>query len=1737
MNGLIGVIIECRPNDTTTTSSSSSTPLKEINGPAQDSSASPAKKSDDNKSTPPTPKKLKPSTKLKTPNKSIPTKTKVPGSSPKKAVTAPNNVEQLNVSSPNKSPPQQQPVVTNACLLPNGTMIPLMTNSPITAVFTEPPKSTTATMLPLQTIFVTSNVMQNVHQPVITRIALGQNHSFMSSGLEANSIPGFVHKIPITMIRKPVPKIKFKRRHKKKILQAETVTPAVDSVISVENSTKDNAVIPSVEVEETTPMVEIQEKEKSSSEKEIAESEATANKNVQNSEPVMEKVVESETMTPSTTTIIQPNLPLMEKSCSTNSSELMQIQLFAHEPDQEIMEVDQSTSLVDAPSPASVLCELKSRTEQSDSAECSDKSNENLNEPPTIDGKISNTASHENISHEINKEDSSVSTTDISTSHKVTSKVRFDQALVDMNRDPSPTNHQETISPPNETVSGDKISECISRSMDLIDAPDGELMELGDNWGDPTNSPKSPISPTQMFLSMFPLLPKDNVVSTSEGHNIMTNNPRHGYNSQTQHRSFYIDSMLPEDNSVPVSQIGQNNRHSAQTFGYRTLAMEAVEKPYSKPPKSTPEILTSSSTISKVSASNVQPVSAPMTVPQRSSEIITTKTTKPVVTEKPCEMPTTPKSLQESGSRRSHSYSGGQQSFKEFNIFSDSLDFSALHHSLPFSGMTDQDLFRGGENSRSRGLFDAVFPLNIDHSNAVPSSTADQHYNIQQHFDVQENIQNIQFQLNRDRHHGTIGGGESTARLENLPPVGESYSNNFTYPTIPRANLMSKLPSTSSQITSTSQHNNSAITSQGNSTSFSYSATISTPPKATAAKISPTTPSHSTRQLFRPQVHDMMGNHQSSSTANTTSTQPFGSKRSTASTIQSSIDKVANNSSQAPRNVDYFLFQKSSQQPPTTIKPSLSSSEKRKSSAASQRKSRNTTSTARDANSFEGPSNSSSTSRKERNQKDRSTSKETNKKSTASGAKQIPAPICEPIQNFNQFPPQNSHLQPNQTLQTSPRRNIATSSHTQDIFAPLPPTNLFGHSTSNQQAFDHNNVNLNIFAEFPLPVDCNPHYDHYSMDFSNFSTASGSNNSSQIQQFQQPQINSNPTTSTGTLHEPHNNIPHQQQHHHNQQQQQQPLITHPHNNTSQVQHTPSNSRSSRPTPFYLQDVNCDNYNSFEMPSNNPPSHSQQSHQMHTSSNPPPSANPQTQPAPSIHSGHHHYGNVPTVPPPRSQPPPQQTVSNLNHQNQQYFQTPLQQQSQAQQCQQQVSNYPTNNNLRQGQSAAPNQQINNNSNNNSTGVLPNSRNVQIQQQQAQNNSSTEHQQIMQHSHHYTHSSQTQVKPTKQSSSSIVTSSVVSNNNNNNNQSSLAQQQPVYSSTNTNARVLPPPNVTSSHRPVNWMTDNNQTASSTTPSHNPFTIGSNSKPNNNNTPTAITNPFSVSKLVGSSSSNSPSSIKPQPHPHTLSRQTSSSNYCAEALIRKNPITSSTPNLSSSTQPGWGSSSSSLHKTQHNYNFFQPSSSSSASSSANVHQFNAQHQTQTSQQHSNPYTTNFNDNFSSATSGYSFHTNPTPHSHPHAQNYEQLFENSTPSRNTHQQQQNVHNFQHPQTHQSHHIHHLHNNNSAQQGLSHSQQGTSSVSNFNLSTIFPEINDKRQHQVQQQRNSSIASSGTTGSLSNSTPVGVTSNNSQNRASTNSSGGSNNMANLARGTSSNNNNSNCGYYTQQQPTGQGRTK
>lgn len=128
-------------------------------------------------------------------------------------------------------------------------------------------------------------------------------------------------------------------------------------------------------------------------------------------------------------------------------------------------------------------------------------------------------------------------------------------------------NVHKSILDSTETVTTDKISECIARSIDLIDANDSELMALGEHWEDSGASPKS-ISPTQIFLNIFPLLPRESSINeqhhSQSTHQISQNPPTSTFQptsknilpfmpSSNSRSSFFIDAMLPDDHAPSTS--------------------------------------------------------------------------------------------------------------------------------------------------------------------------------------------------------------------------------------------------------------------------------------------------------------------------------------------------------------------------------------------------------------------------------------------------------------------------------------------------------------------------------------------------------------------------------------------------------------------------------------------------------------------------------------------------------------------------------------------------------------------------------------------------------------------------------------------------------------------------------------------------------------------------------------------------------------------------------------------------------------------------------------------------------------------------------------------------------------------------------------------------------------------------------------------------------------------------------
>ena len=177
--------------------------------------------------------------------------------------------------------------------------------------------------------------------------------------------------------------------------------------------------------------------------------------------------------------------------------------------------------------------------------------------------------------------------------------------------------------------------------------------------------------------------------------------------------------------------------------------------------------------------------------------------------------------------------------------------------------------------------------------------------------------------------------------------------------------------------------------------------------------------------------------------------------------------------------------------------------------------------------------------------------------------------------------------------------------------------------------------------------------------------------------------------------------------------------------------------------------------------------------------------------------------------------------------------------------------------------------------------------------------------------------------------------------------------------------------------------------------------------------IPNPFSVSKLVGNSSSTS------------SQNSNNNNNYCVEGLIRKNNPTN--PEWSDFSSP---SSLSCIHSQTGSHNQTSPAFpyQSAQPEYGNYGSF-AHHSHPSQNQHHHPH-------YPSTSHFDQFGHNPHHHN--------QLRHHTSSSNNN--SGQNI-----PLTHQ----HSTASDNSAPQ---QSHQG-SSVLNFNLSSIFPEMNDKRNH------------------------------------------------------------------------------
>jgi hypothetical protein len=1493
----------------------------------------------------------------------------------------------------------------------------------------------TSVQLPMQTIFLTSCpvtplVSQGQNPQMITRIALGPTR------ILPKPVDGILRKIAILPIRKPLPPKEKKRRNRKKKVPVVTAEAEVQTKSGSENSKDDLVTEPSLD--SGIPLLITLEDENPSgisTEKDLPEKIIHETTNDKEGKSDASGASEHELHLQCSS-----SKPTTDDEAKTRNNQLV-----------TPMEVDMSEVGEEVEVTSTAVPEHKTADEldmdttnsiSEHSVQLAFKENplkspEHISEgSPNLLDISSSTASihgHQKV-HDIADAGRTATGNDESTSkenlgessvsiHKPSELRAIDTTEVD-NTTVQPS-HREIINTPNQdaisslsgTVTGDKISECIARSIDLIDAPDGELMELADNWGDSTvNSPKSPISPTQMFLSMFPLLPRESIVAVSEG----TQQGGGSGKSSFQYRSsFYIDAMLPDEPSasepnngriepVPFSDtettaIVSRNHAVLSNIGPSCTIPSTVGSVSSASVSSSKTIVSSSPTIKVASGHSAQSTKSILTVSSASGVAMSSRTdAAPSSSNNPKQDTQKLSSVAEiaksssctSVNSRSKANEIEQREINktqlplststllpDFSLFPEPLEFSNFHP-MPLSQMSlSEDLFREVTRIRNVPECQHAITSNVP-SNYQQIDFANQHSQSQQR-SAQLSSESIESQLRL----GVISGtnqGISNIPSEKLPSVssqsGFSNPSNFYQPQPPSVSVCSSVNNRPEH----SHYQTQQPNSQYQRTTFSYDTEFLSRqshfpqynnnqiPIAQRKPTQDQSEGQQKHQLFRPQVGDFnqqstsLGQNNRSSAPQVTNSTLSATKTSSSNFIAHQAKPITSTSAAAHQSTNQNNATTSNnrfaQQPTTT-------------SSTIQRKVNVPQSQSHHSNpNYQSYSTSLSASNNSSLQLH-----------TASHKHPQPA---HPSENSSQGEKQQSNVSrndnPPQSKTSDARSHVKTvpkSQSTKSSNSVSSGRKSNGGSCQNRKSNQSNQASQN------------------STNFSSIASHNTVNQVGHVDLTNAPSsICSFPDfTISGNFHQPHDTFPaplhyantsayssNLVQHSSEQQQSHNPTQQHP---NQQQRKAPG----SRNTPFYLSDVNppCDSYFNIVPPQNttnlssphNIASHTQlptygnsisSNSKSHYQSNPCiNNSNNQssTFTAPQTQS-HNYFGNFPA-------------------QNTPVYQGAYLHQNSTSSVSRPHHNDPSSANNNYNINAAPTF-----SNANNPPANPN------------------HQQTQQ---------QAKSKP---STSTSVTS----------------QQKPNQSNKYGVDADAPS---SSSSRPVNWMTtdtSNRHSKTNQSTGANPFSVSKlvgNAPVHNSANNSSNTNSSSVSKQPSNSSTNI-NRFNNNASVHSASNPNPNNSYCAESLIRKNPETSNNNN-------SWNS-----HPMNQHHNLNHHSSISNANNcppaaydvTSNEHfNFSGYHTTNFPQHSSHQYYPPNPPGPPAPNNNMSSIGNPHQFGAPFA----------TQGSRQHQQQPLL-NASSNQYHQF-----GPGNNSSNQPHQHHHGSTSSVSNFNLSTIFPEINDKR--------------------------------------------------------------------------------
>lgn len=465
-----------------------------------------------------------------------------------------------NLSPPNGTkPPELQPSVFPNDSVAKGNFsdgIPV-TSAPVT--LTLPPS--TFILAPIQpqpqpcfTRLTLPSPFVQIHQPILSKMCVP------SSNLQ---------KIPIAVIRKPVRR-KIRKPRTKKPPKTKAIVVEENEGRTIANDDSTTSIQPDLrpdspkavechEKTDTLPNVDtvstsqVQKTSDASSTTQLDEIRQPAH----NTAPTLEEIPIGNAQSPQTTPVIEEGIKTTDSIKSTKEA--------GTEPSPLNSSINPKTSETVSVEHAAETTELETKIVELESTKSVVDCNSEPNTTSIVDQATEKTSSPLRMASTSETPKKNV---DICSDSVRPSLVEEDisQALpsrptFDVIRSRGLNNDSQLVED-SISLASEKISECIARSIGLIESSeeaDTDIMELGTDWGDVVgvghpHSPKSPISPTTtMFLSIFPLLPKESMSVPADGQTQVHPTQKNlGSNCRS---SFFIDSMLPDENAHHMSPL------------------------------------------------------------------------------------------------------------------------------------------------------------------------------------------------------------------------------------------------------------------------------------------------------------------------------------------------------------------------------------------------------------------------------------------------------------------------------------------------------------------------------------------------------------------------------------------------------------------------------------------------------------------------------------------------------------------------------------------------------------------------------------------------------------------------------------------------------------------------------------------------------------------------------------------------------------------------------------------------------------------------------------------------------------------------------------------------------------------------------------------------------------------------------------------------------------------------------